>query len=47
MRTVLNGEIVSEADARRLVAHAQARGWLPVDIPNRAIDPALDDVGQP
>jgi hypothetical protein len=29
MTTVLNGKIVSEADARRLVAHAQAQGWLP------------------
>jgi hypothetical protein len=29
MRTVLNGEIVSEVDARRLVAYAQAHGFIP------------------
>jgi hypothetical protein len=29
MSTVLNGKIVSAADARRLVAHARAYGWLP------------------
>jgi hypothetical protein len=33
MRTVLNGVIVSEADARRMVAYAQRNGWLPVDAP--------------
>ena len=27
--TVLNGKVVQEADARRLVAHAQDYGWLP------------------
>ena len=31
MSTVLNGEIISEADARRLVAGARAQGWLPPD----------------
>ena len=29
MSTVLNGNIVPEAEAGRLVAHAQAQGWLP------------------
>jgi hypothetical protein len=29
MSTVLNGEIIPEADARRMVAHAQDYGWLP------------------
>jgi hypothetical protein len=28
MTTVLNGKIIPEADARRMVAHAQAQGWL-------------------
>jgi hypothetical protein len=28
MTTCLNGEIVSLADARRVVAHARAKGWL-------------------
>lgn len=28
MTTVCNGKIVSEVDARRLVAHARAQGWL-------------------
>jgi hypothetical protein len=28
MRTVLNGSVVCEADARRIVARAQANGWL-------------------
>ena len=27
--TVLNGEIIPETDARRMVAHAQDYGWLP------------------
>jgi hypothetical protein len=27
--TVLNGSIVSEADARRIVAYARAQGWFP------------------
>jgi hypothetical protein len=31
MRTFLNGKIISEADARRMVAHARAQGWLPPD----------------
>jgi hypothetical protein len=26
--TVLNGEVVSEANARRMVAYARAQGWL-------------------
>ena len=29
MTTILNGKIIPEADARRLVAHARAQGWLP------------------
>ena len=29
MSTVLNGKIISEADARRVVAYARAQGWLP------------------
>ena len=28
MSTVLNGEVVSEADARRMVAHGRAQGWI-------------------
>jgi hypothetical protein len=28
MSTVLNGEVVSEDDARRMVACARAQGWL-------------------
>ncbi len=31
MSTVLNGEIISEARARRMVAGARAQGWLPPD----------------
>ena len=30
--TVLNGKVVSEADARRIVAYAQAQGYLPTDV---------------
>lgn len=29
MNTYLNGEIVSESEARRIVKNAQAYGWLP------------------
>jgi hypothetical protein len=29
MRTVLNGRVIPEADARRMVAYARAQGWLP------------------
>jgi hypothetical protein len=29
MTTRLNGKIVSESEARRIVKHAQAYGWLP------------------
>ena len=29
MSTVLNGKIISEVDARRIVARAQDYGWLP------------------
>jgi hypothetical protein len=29
MNTVLNGKIIPEADARRLVARAREYGWLP------------------
>jgi hypothetical protein len=32
MTTVLNGKIIPETDARRLVAHAQAQGWLPTRV---------------
>ena len=28
MSTILNGEVISEADARRMVAHARAQGWI-------------------
>jgi hypothetical protein len=28
MSTVLNAEVISEDDARRMVAYAQAQGWL-------------------
>ena len=28
MSTVLNGKIIPEADARRMVAYARAQGWL-------------------
>ena len=28
MSTICNGRIVSVADARRMVAHARAQGWL-------------------
>jgi hypothetical protein len=28
MSTVLNGEVISEDDARRMVAYARAQGWL-------------------
>lgn len=27
--TIRNGKVVSEADARRIVAYARAQGWLP------------------
>lgn len=29
MTTFLNDKVVVEADARRMVAHARAQGWLP------------------
>jgi hypothetical protein len=29
MSTTFNGKIIPEADARRMVAHAQDYGWLP------------------
>jgi hypothetical protein len=29
MSTIENGKIISVADARRMVAHARAQGWLP------------------
>ena len=28
MSTVLNGKIISEADARRMLSYARAQGWL-------------------
>jgi hypothetical protein len=28
MSTVLNGEVISKDDARRMVAYARAQGWL-------------------
>ena len=31
--TVLNGKIISAADARRMVAYARAQGWLPPEAP--------------
>jgi hypothetical protein len=33
MSTVLNGKIIPEADARRMVAYARAQGWLPPEAP--------------
>jgi hypothetical protein len=36
MQTLLNGAVVDEADARRLVAYAQACGWM--DIPSSPTD---------
>ena len=33
MGTNLNGRIIPVADARRLVAHARAQGWLPTPSP--------------
>jgi hypothetical protein len=36
MRTVINGSVVAEDEARRLVAHARACGWI--DIPNSPTD---------
>jgi hypothetical protein len=38
MRTIVNGTIVCETHARRLVAHAQRNGWL--DIPTLPNDRA-------
>jgi hypothetical protein len=29
MSTVLNGKIIIEEDARRIIAYARAQGWLP------------------
>jgi hypothetical protein len=31
--TVLNGKVIPEADARRMVAYARAQGWLPPQAP--------------
>jgi hypothetical protein len=31
MSTVIDGKIVSVADARRMVAYARAQGWLPLE----------------
>jgi hypothetical protein len=31
MTTHVNGGIVPEVEARRLVAHARAQGWLPIE----------------
>lgn len=33
MSTVLNGKIISEDKARRMVAYARAQGWLPPEVP--------------
>ena len=33
MSTVLNGKIISEDEARRMVAYARAQGWLPPEAP--------------
>jgi hypothetical protein len=33
MSTVLNGKIIPEADANRMVAYARAQGWLPPEAP--------------
>jgi hypothetical protein len=33
MSAVLNGKIVPAAEARRMVAHARAQGWLPPEVP--------------
>jgi hypothetical protein len=32
MSTVLNGKIIIEEDARRMVAYARAQGWLPPEV---------------
>jgi hypothetical protein len=32
MTTNVNGKIVLEADARRMVAYARAQGWLPAQV---------------
>jgi hypothetical protein len=33
MSTVLNGKIIPEADASRMVTYARAQGWLPPEAP--------------
>ncbi len=33
MGTVLNGKLIPEADARRVVAYARAQGWLLPEAP--------------
>ena len=33
MSTVVNGKIIPEAQARRMVAYARAQGWLPPEAP--------------
>ena len=33
MRTVLNGKIIPEADADRMVGYARAQGWLAAEAP--------------
>jgi hypothetical protein len=33
MNAVLNGKIIPEADASRMVAYARAQGWLPPEAP--------------
>jgi hypothetical protein len=35
MRTILNGSIIPVADARRLVAHGRAQGWMASNSPKR------------
>jgi hypothetical protein len=36
MSTTLNGKIVPAAEARRIVAHARAQGWLPPGYSSRS-----------
>jgi hypothetical protein len=36
MTTVVNGKIISKADARRMVAHARAQGWLLPEVTLRS-----------
>ena len=40
---VENGKMISVADARRMVAHARAQGWLPSEA---ALDHVAPDIGR-